>query len=392
MAGKGPDMRERRKDFWWGALVGALAVMAVLLGVRLSSALGGGTGPESRATRNKIHAVNALIRSHYLNERDDQALSDEMLRGLVAGLDDDYAAYYTASEYEEIQNANNGEYDGIGLVMQKNGDTGEVTIVDCYEGTPAREAGIEAGDILVSADGLQAVDVELDVLAAAIKGSEGNTVHLVLMRDGETYEKDVEKARIEVHMVESRMMEDQIGYIRISQFTAHVAEDFSKAYESMLEEGMEGLVVDLRSNPGGLMDSVVDTLNVFMPEGLLVYTEDRAGERTEYSSKGESPIEIPLTVLVNGNSASASEIFAGAVKDFGVGTLVGTVTFGKGIVQKTYTMADGSAVKMTTAYYYTPKGECIHGKGIQPDVEVKPDPDSGEDVQLQRAVEICRKE
>lgn len=385
-------MRERRKDFWWGALVGALAVMAVLLGVRLSSALGGGTGPESRATRNKIHAVNALIRSHYLNERDDQALSDEMLRGLVAGLDDDYAAYYTASEYEEIQNANNGEYDGIGLVMQKNGDTGEVTIVDCYEGTPAREAGIEAGDILVSADGLQAVDVELDVLAAAIKGSEGNTVHLVLMRDGETYEKDVEKARIEVHMVESRMMEDQIGYIRISQFTAHVAEDFSKAYESMLEEGMEGLVVDLRSNPGGLMDSVVDTLNVFMPEGLLVYTEDRAGERTEYSSKGESPIEIPLTVLVNGNSASASEIFAGAVKDFGVGTLVGTVTFGKGIVQKTYTMADGSAVKMTTAYYYTPKGECIHGKGIQPDVEVKPDPDSGEDVQLQRAVEICRKE
>lgn len=384
-------MRERRKDFWWGALVGALTVMAVLLGVRLASALGGDTGPESRATRNKIRAVDALIRSHYLNERDDQALSDGMLRGLVAGLDDTYAAYYTASEYEEIQNANNGEYDGLGLVMQKDGATGEVTIVDCYEGTPAEAAGIEAGDVLVSADGLQAVDVELDVLAAAIKGSEENAVHLVLMRAGETYEKDVEKARIEVHMVESRMLEDQIGYIRISQFTAHVAEDFTKAYESMLADGMKGLVVDLRSNPGGLMDSVVDTLNVFMPEGLLVYTEDRAGARTEYSSGGESPIEIPLAVLVNGNSASASEIFAGAVKDYGVGTLVGTVTFGKGIVQKTYSMADGSAVKMTTAYYYTPKGECIHGKGIQPDVEVEPEQDSGEDVQLQKAVEICRK-
>lgn len=384
-------MREKRKDFWWGALVGALAVMAVLLGVRLSSALSGDIGPESRATRNKIHAVEALIRSHYLNERDDQALSDGMLRGLVAGLDDDYAAYYTASEYEEIQNANNGEYDGLGLVMQKDGDTGEVTIVDCYKGTPAQEAGIKAGDILVSAEGLQAVDVELDVLAAAIKGSEGKSVHLVLVRNGETYEKDVEKARIEVHMVDSRMLEDQIGYIRISQFTAHVAEDFDEAYKSLLEDGMKGLVVDLRSNPGGLMDSVVDTLNVFMPKGLLVYTEDRAGERTEYSSEGGSPIEIPLAVLVNGNSASASEIFAGAVKDYGVGTLVGTVTFGKGIVQKTYTMADGSAVKMTTAYYYTPKGECIHGKGIRPDVEVKPRADGGEDVQLQRAVEICRK-
>lgn len=384
-------MREKRKDFWWGALVGALAVMAVLLGVRLSSALSGDIGPESRATRNKIHAVEALIRSHYLNERDDQALSDGMLRGLVAGLDDDYAAYYTASEYEEIQNANNGEYDGLGLVMQKDGDTGEVTIVDCYKGTPAQEAGIKAGDILVSAEGLQAVDVELDVLAAAIKGSEGKSVHLVLVRNGETFEKDVEKARIEVHMVDSRMLEDQIGYIRISQFTAHVAEDFDEAYKSLLEDGMKGLVVDLRSNPGGLMDSVVDTLNVFMPKGLLVYTEDRAGERTEYSSEGGSPIEIPLAVLVNGNSASASEIFAGAVKDYGVGTLVGTVTFGKGIVQKTYTMADGSAVKMTTAYYYTPKGECIHGKGIRPDVEVKPRADGGEDVQLQRAVEICRK-
>lgn len=384
-------MREKRKDFWWGALVGALAVMAVLLGVRLSSALSGDIGPESRATRNKIHAVEALIRSHYLNERDDQALSDGMLRGLVAGLDDDYAAYYTASEYEEIQNANNGEYDGLGLVMQKDGDTGEVTIVDCYKGTPAQEAGIKAGDILVSAEGLQAVDVELDVLAAAIKGSEGKSVHLVLVRNGETFEKDVEKARIEVHMVDSRMLEDQIGYIRISQFTAHVAEDFDEAYKSLLEDGMKGLVVDLRSNPGGLMDSVVDTLNVFMPKGLLVYTEDRAGERTEYSSEGGSPIEIPLAVLVNGNSASASEIFAGAVKDYGVGTLVGTVTFGKGIVQKTYTMADGSAVKMTTAYYYTPKGECIHGKGIRPDVEVEPRADSGEDVQLQRAVEICRK-
>ncbi len=391
VAERGQSMREKRKDFWWGAFVGALAVTVVLMGGRLSSALSGGSGPESRATQNKIRAVNALIKSHYLNERDEQALSDGMLRGLVAGLDDTYAAYYTASEYEEIQNANNGEYDGLGLVMQKDGTTGEVTIVDCYEGTPAEAAGIKSGDTLISADGLLAAEVELDVLAAAIKGSQEKTVRLVLTRDGETYERDVEKARIEVHMVDSRMLEDQIGYIRISQFTAHVAEDFRKAYESMTSEGMKGLIVDLRSNPGGLMDSVVDTLNIFMPQGLLVYTEDRAGERTEYSSEGETPIEIPLVVLVNGNSASASEIFAGAVKDYGVGTLVGTVTFGKGIVQKTYTMADGSAVKMTTAYYYTPKGECIHGKGIQPDVEVEPDTDGEADVQLQRAVEICRK-
>jgi len=243
---------------------------------------------------------------------------------------------------------------------------------------------------LVSADGVQAVTVELDVLAAAIKGSEGKTVHLVMRRGRETYERDVEKGRIEVHMVESRMMEGQIGYVGISQFTAHVPGEFRKAYEKLLAEGMKGLVIDLRSNPGGLMDSVVDTLNIFMPEGLLVYTEDRAGKRVEYSCEGASPIQIPLVVLVNGNSASASEIFAGAVQDYGVGTLVGTVTFGKGIVQKTYTLRDGSAVKMTAAYYYTPKGSCIHGKGIQPDVEVEPKEDAEEDVQLQRAAELCR--
>lgn len=389
--GKGLTMGERRKDFWWGILVGGLAVTAVFLGAQLPSALHSGAGPESRATRNKIHAVAGLIERHYLKDRDEQALSDGMLRGLVAGLADDYAAYYTAGEYEEIQNANNGEYDGIGLVMQKNGDTGEVSVVGCYEGTPAEAVGIEAGDILISADGVQAAEVELDVLAAAIKGSEGKTVHLVLARKGEIYEKDVEKARIEVHMVDSRMLEGQIGYIRISQFTAHVAEDFREAYEALTEEGMKGLVIDLRSNPGGLMDSVVDTLNIFMPKGVLVYTEDRAGERVEYTCEGESPMEIPLSVLVNGNSASASEIFAGAVQDYGVGTLVGTVTFGKGIVQKTYTMADGSAVKMTTAYYYTPNGECIHGKGIRPDVEVKPGEDDKEDIQLQKAAEICQK-
>lgn len=260
-------MWENKKEFRWGALAGALSVLAVFMVLRLAAALDGGDGPESRATRNKIRAVNALIESHYLNERDDQALSDGMLKGLVAGLDDDYAAYYTASEYEEIQNANNGEYEGIGLIMRKDADTGEVIIVDCYEGTPAEEAGIQAGDILVSADGVQAVTVELDVLAAAIKGSEGKTVHLVMRRGRETYERDVEKGRIEVHMVESRMMEGQIGYVGISQFTAHVPEEFRKAYEKLLAEGMKGLVIDLRSNPGGLMDSVVDTLNIFMPEG-----------------------------------------------------------------------------------------------------------------------------
>ena len=179
------------------------------------------------------------------------------------------------------------------------------------------------------------------------------------------------KEDIQVPVVGSEMLEEQIGYIQITQFTGLTPQQFAEHYEDLKKQQMKALIIDLRNNPGGLVDSAVDTLCQILPEGLVVYMQTKDGTKTEYSCDGETPIDIPMVVLVNEYSASASEIFAGAVHDYGVGTLVGTTTYGKGIVQKTFPFTDGSAVKMTIAYYYTPSGTCIHGEGIEPDVKVE---------------------
>lgn len=370
-------------------LAGALLAAAVC-GVYFTN-VQSGTGPESRSARKKISILMGLVEQNYLNEYDEQELTNTMLKGLIGGLEDTYAAYYTADEYKSIMSSTTGAYSGVGMIMQQDTETGEVTIVGCYEGTPAWEAGIESGDVLVSIDGMIAAETDLNVLAAAIRNSDAESVHIVWMRDGEEMEQDIVKSTIEIPVVSSKLLEEEIGYIRITQFTASTAQQFSDAYEELLQQNMSSLIVDLRDNPGGLMDGVVDTLNVFMPEGLLVYTQDKDGSKKEYTSSGDSPIEIPLVVLVNENSASASEIFAGAVQDYQVGTIVGTQTYGKGIVQKTYPLQDGSAVKMTTAYYYTPNGACIHGTGIQPDEIVEIPEDGKDDLQLKKAMEICHK-
>ncbi|MCH1980921.1 S41 family peptidase [Lawsonibacter sp. OA9] len=203
---------------------------------------------------------------------------------------------------------------------------------------------------------------------------------------------DLEKAEVEIPAVSYKMLQDEVGYIVIYQFTAVVPEQFQKACQLLTEQGIKRLIVDLRDNPGGLLTSVCDTLNSFMPKGLLVYTEDRNGNRTEHFSEGKTPLDIPLVVLVNQNSASSAEIFAGAVKDYGVGTLVGTTTYGKGIVQKTFGLNDGSVVKLTVSSYYTPNGINIHGTGIEPDVEVEQPEDATEDLQLEKALELICKE
>ena len=188
--------------------------------------------------------------------------------------------------------------------------------------------------------------------------------------------------------VNSRMLENQVGYIQITEFTGVTASQFQTAYEELTAQGMQKLVIDLRGNPGGLVDSVCDTLSQILPEGVIVYTEDKNGNRSERDCAGESPIDIPLAVLVNEESASASEIFAGAVKDYEIGTIVGTTTYGKGVVQNTFRLSDGSVIRLTIAHYYTPEGNDINGVGITPDVEVEQSEDSETDVQLEKALEV----
>lgn len=384
-------MKEENSKFFKGLVVGlviAILVCAGILGVRQVTQ--SGVAPTDAITQKKIRLIESLVDEHYLEEVDESKLTDDMLKGLMNGLDDDYAAYYTADEYKEIMNTTQGDYRGVGMIMQQYADTKEVLIVGVYEGTPAETAGIKAGDILEEVDDMVCTENDLNVIAAAIKNGEGDTVHMKLRRDDEEYEVDVEKAEIEVPVVGGKMLENNIGYIQIAQFTSLTSDQFAEYYKQLTDEGMTSLIVDLRNNPGGLLDSVVDTLRQILPEGMIVYTQTKDGTKKEYTCDGETPISIPLVVLVNENSASASEIFAGAVHDHEIATLVGTKTFGKGIVQQTFPFTDGSAIKMTIAKYYTPNGVCIHGEGITPDVEVEFPDDATEDVQLNRAVELAK--
>lgn len=386
-------MSNNRKKYVYGFIAGVLVVLALQWGLGrldlLRYRLTGEISPESGAAREKLEAICDIIDEEFLFETDETALTEAMYAGLLNGLDDSYSEYYTAEEYESISESHEGHYKGIGVVMIQNKDTGTISVAYCYDGGPAQKAGVQEGDIIYEVNGEAVTDKDLDEVASAIKEGDGDEVTLTLYREKEEsyVEVTIVKAEVEIPAVEYEMLEDNIGYISIYQFTGVAASQFEEAYQALSEQGMEGLIVDLRDNPGGLLNSVCDILNSFMPEGILVYTEDKNGDRNEYFSEGETPITIPLTVLINENSASASEIFAGAVKDYGVGTLVGTTTYGKGIVQKTFNLTDGSVVKLTVSSYYTPKGVNIHGTGIEPDITVEQPKDSEEDLQLQKAME-----
>ena len=345
---------------------------------------------------NKLETLIYIIENYYYKDVENQTLVDGIYAGLVESLDDPYSAYYTAEEYEDWMQTLTGEYAGIGALLQKNADTGEVTITKVYADTPAEKSGLLAGDSIVSADGNLAVDEDLDVFVQHIRGEDGTDVELVINRDGEEMTVTCTRAAISTPTVEHQMLDGNVGYIAVSQFTEHTYDDFVAAYEELEKQGMKSVIFDMRNNGGGLVDSVVDILDYLLPEGTVVYTMDKAGNREDYTSKGSSYKSIPMTVLVNENTASAAEIFTGAIRDFDYGTIIGTNTFGKGIVQSTIPLDDGSAVKLTTQTYYTPSGECIHGTGIAPDIELEYEFMGGEDEsysvdldnQIQKALEV----
>lgn len=386
-------MGNRRKKYMLVFLAGVFVSLAAQAGADLGSSYlyrkNGGTSPESAAANQKIEVICDLIDEEFLFEKDEYELTEGMYAGLVSGLEDPYSEYYTAEEYLSVSQTHEGHYKGIGVVMIQEKNTGIISVGHCYEESPAKKAGVLEGDIFYKVDGETIDGMELSDVATAIKNNGRDDVVITIYREKTQEYIDIKiiKEEIEIPVVEHEMMESNIGYIAIYQFTAVTATQFETAYQELLNSGMKRLIVDLRDNPGGLLSGVVDTLNCIMPEGLLVYTEDKEGNREEYFSKGETPIEIPLVVLINENSASASEIFAGAVKDHEVGTLVGVTTFGKGIVQKTFGLNDGSVVKLTVSSYFTPNGVNIHGTGVEPDITVELPEDGKEDTQLQRAVE-----
>ena len=275
-------------------------------------------------------------------------------------------------------------------MLSQDVTTGIITVVQAFEGTPAAEAGLQPGDILYQVEGEEVTGQDLTLVVTDLKGEENTEVHIGIVRDGEILEMTLTRKNIEIPTVDYELLEEGIGYIAISEFEDLTDDQFMEAFEDLKSQGMEKLIIDLRNNGGGLVDVTCNILDQLLPEGTIVYTEDKYGERqTEYSD-AEHYFDGEMAVLVNGNSASASEIFAGAIKDYGVGTLIGTQTYGKGIVQSLFRLEDGSAVKITVSRYYTPAGNNIHEVGITPDIVLEYDESAGTDNQLERALEVLR--
>lgn len=383
------------RQFWKGAAVGGAVVVIAMAG-RFVSIYGVDTVLTNREYAEKLRTLEKIIDTNYLEEKDKDALAEGMYAGLLYGLNDPYSCYYTAEEYEKQNTETEGSYVGIGVAMQKNPDGG-VKIAECYEGGSAYAAGIKVNDIISSIDGKDITDWEMEDVADYIKNREADAVSLTVHRENveEALDISVKIADVELPSVYGEMLDKKTGYIEITEFKGVTFEQYKETFERLKEQGMERLVIDLRDNPGGLLTSVCDVLGWILPEGLIVYTEDKYGNKMEETCDGKHPLDMPLAVLVNEGSASASEIFAGAVQDYEVGTIVGTTTFGKGVVQALYPMSDGSAVKLTVSKYYTPNGKNIHGEGISPDIKVKLNPElfneteltREEDNQLQAAVQ-----
>ena len=348
------------------------------------------------ATMQKMGVLEEMIDEYYLEDAQESALEQGVYKGMIEALQDPYSTYYSQEELEELQNKTQGIYYGIGARVGIDADTQLPRIASVIEGTPAQEAGLMAGDLLYEVDGTCVQGMDLNSAVALVKGDEGTIVHLTVIREGETdyLEFDVERRKLENETVTYEMMEDGIGYIQIQEFDDVTVDQFSEALDACRREGMQGLILDLRGNPGGNLSTVCEIARMMLPEGLIVYTEEKNGDREEYTCDGSRQLTEPLVVLVDSNSASASEILAGAVKDYGIGTLVGTTTFGNGIVQRIMKLSDGSAVKLTVSKYYTPKGNNIHEIGISPDVEVPFEAEAyledGTDNQLDKAVEVLK--
>lgn len=365
-------------------IAGALLVVAICIfgiGVQESLEARGNAGSSVRLNEgsaidaeliNKLQSLENTIHQYfYLHEVSNEELQEGLYRGLLWALQDPYSEYYSAEELEEILQQTEGIYYGIGAYVTLDTATSLPKISGVIEGTPAQEAGLRTDDIIYEVEGVSTYGMSVTEAVGLIKGPENSQVTLTIVRMGETdyLEFTLTRRKVEAPTVKLTMLEDDIAYIELTEFDEVSIDQFADSLATARGSGMKGLILDLRGNPGGSVNAVVEMCRMILPEGMIVYTENKEGKRTEYTCDGKRKLEVPMTVLVDGNSASASEIMAGAIKDYGIGTLVGTTTFGKGIVQQILSFMDGSAVKITISSYFTPKGNNIHGIGIEPDIE-----------------------
>ena len=418
--------------FWMGVLTGALVMAFVgLIIVGMSAGIylfgrrvisrqpqpGAPSITEESAKRvdfeqvtSKMEMIQQIIDQVFLYDEDAQNVEDFIYRGMMAGLDDPYSVYYSEEDYKLMQESTSGTYSGIGAMISQNRTTGLCTVVKVFDGSPALEAGMRPGDVVYKVEDTLVAGESLDVIVSNyVKGEEGTPVQITVYRADEDAYVDLTLTRrkIEVPTVESRMLDETTGYVAVSEFDLITVDQFKTAIDDLTAEGMKQLVIDLRNNPGGILDSAVAMVDYLIPDdmtdfkkgegkSLIVYTADRNGEGETYTASDGHAVDLPIAILVNGDSASASEVFTGAMKDYGRAVVVGTTSYGKGIVQNLIPLGDGSAIKLTTAHYYTPSGFDLHEKGIAPDVEVPLDESlrtqavirPEDDNQLKKAVEV----
>ena len=380
------------------ALIGGTCIGFALGRVTKDSSSGKSSKAVTSEEQEKLEEIEKLLDKYCLYDYSEEDLTEGIYKGVAASVGDPYTEYYTKEETDEIFSDISGEYGGIGALLTQDAETKVITVVNVFPGSPAEKSGILPGDYIISVAGEEVGERSLDEVVKDIRGDEGTVAELVIVRDGEEMDFSVTREIVESKMVYAYMLENKVGYIDVMEFTSNMDEQFIEQLNGLMDQGMKGLIIDLRSNPGGDVDACCNALDALLPQGCIIYTEDKNGDRQEYSSTGDDEIGIPVVVLVNGYSASASEIFAGCLMDREAATIVGTQSYGKGIIQTILPLSDGSSIKITFSQYFTPNGKEIQGKGITPDVIVEPEendkrvsgsePNPDSDAQFKKALEV----
>lgn len=340
----------------------------------------------------KVKLIKAYLDKYYLGvTKSDEELEEAAIKGYVEGLGDEYTEYLTKDEYEELMVSVNGNYVGIGVYMTKDRYDNIIVLLP-IEGSPAEEAGLQTGDIIKKINGEECTGKDLTLISNKIKGEEGSTVELEILRGEETLTKTIERRTVQVNQMKSKMLENNIGYIQLMGFDDGCHEEFEEKVDELVEKGAKSLIIDVRDNGGGVVDEAIDIVELFLPKDKTIMIErEKNKEEMATKAKKDAKYNINVVVLSNENSASASEIFIGALKDNGVAKIVGTKTYGKGVMQEVVKLSTGGALKVTIEEFRTPNGNEIHKKGIEPDITVEDDQGTEVDEQLQKAIEECKK-
>ena len=351
------------------------------------------SGDGTTGIETALSSIRSILEDEYIGELDDEQMLEMAIKGYVAGVGDQYTVYYTPEEMNQEYDTAMGNYVGIGIYMIVNYEEGTITVVEPMEGSPAEKAGLLAGDIITKVEGEEITPENVNEMSNKIKGEEGTKVKLEIKRNEEIKEVEVERKKIEVSHIDSKMLEDNIAYIKISDFDGGTAKEFKENYETLKGQGAKSLIIDLRDNGGGVVDEAIDILEMICDkDSTLLIETDKDGNETVTKSEKNPTIDVPIKVLVNENTASASEILAGALKDNNKATIIGTKTYGKGVIQTLMRLSDGSGLKVTTAEYCTPNRNKINKIGIEPDIVVELPENAKEltdenDSQLQKAIE-----